>query len=136
MNIINETQYSIDEQKIEEYINFLFDKTKIKDKTFSLVFIDNDEMQKYNMEFRNKNYPTDVLTFCEDEDGYLGDILVNIDKVQEQAKEYNHSEKRELFFLITHGYLHLLGYDHMSIEEEKEMFSLQEKLLGEYNITR
>ena len=95
-------------------------------------------MHELNYEFREKDYPTDVLTFCDldEEEQYLGDIIINIDKVIEQAQEYHHSEKRELLFLITHGFLHLLGYDHHTPSEEEEMFGLQEKLLQGYNIKR
>ena len=57
--------------------------------------------------------------------------------MQEQAKEYGHSEKREIYFLVVHGLLHLLGYDHTkSKEEEKIMFALQDKILNQLNITR
>ena len=66
----------------------------------------------------------------------LGDIYISIDKVKEQAKEYGHSEKRELAFLAVHGLLHLLGYDHMEKEDEKVMFSRQELILDGYGITK
>ena len=66
----------------------------------------------------------------------LGDIYISIDKVKEQAKEYGHSEKRELAFLAVHGLLHLLGYDHMEKEDEKVMFSKQELILDGYGITK
>ena len=66
----------------------------------------------------------------------LGDIYISIDKCYEQAKEYEHSRVREICFLATHGILHLLGYDHMEEEEEKEMFGLQEELLDGYDIKR
>ena len=66
----------------------------------------------------------------------LGDIYICIKRMQEQALEYGHSEKRELSFLTVHGLLHLLGYDHMTLEDEKEMFGLQELVLNEANITR
>ena len=66
----------------------------------------------------------------------LGDIYICLPIAREQAEEYNHSLKRELCFLITHGILHLLGYDHLKIEDEKRMFSLQEELLSGYEINR
>ena len=87
---------------------------------------------------------TDVISFALEDSKdivyedfrLLGDIYIAIDVAYDQAVEYNHSREREVCFLATHGILHLLGYDHMNEEEEKEMFSLQEKLLQEYNITR
>ena len=66
----------------------------------------------------------------------LGDIYICLDKAYEQAITYGHSILREVCFLITHGLLHLLGYDHMEEDEEKIMFSLQEELLNEYGIKR
>ena len=66
----------------------------------------------------------------------LGDIYISIDKAKEQAKEYGHSLKRELCFLMTHGFLHLLGYDHMEKEDEMIMFPLQEKILKEFGVNR
>lgn len=135
MNIFNNTSYEITEDKIINYGNYLA-KNMNNYKCFSLILIDNKQMQEYNKEFRDKDYPTDVLTFCDEEEDYLGDIYINIDKVIEQANLYKHSEKREFLFLLTHGFLHLLGYDHQTKEEEVEMFSLQEKLLNEYNVIR
>ena len=100
-------------------------------------------MIEINKTYRGIDRPTDVISFAlEEDENYevkerlLGDIYISIDKVYEQAKEYEHSVKRELFFLVTHGFLHLLGYDHMTEEEEKEMFSLQEKILDEYGVKR
>ena len=66
----------------------------------------------------------------------LGDIYISIDKAKSQALEYGHSLLREICFLATHGILHLLGYDHMEPDDEKEMFALQNELLDEYNIKR
>ena len=133
-NIINLIDYEYDEEEIDNYIKYI--QKEINDKNFSIVFCDNKYIQELNNEFRQINKPTDVLSFEENLDDYLGDIIISIERMKEQAKEYNHSEKRELYFLITHGFLHLNGYDHKTKEEEKEMFFLQNKLLENYNITR
>jgi probable rRNA maturation factor len=66
----------------------------------------------------------------------LGDIIISVEKAKEQAEEYNHSFERELGFLAVHGLLHLLGYDHMTEQDEKEMFQKQEEILGEFNLGR
>ncbi len=66
----------------------------------------------------------------------LGDIYISIDKAKSQAEEYGHSLKRELSFLTVHGFLHLLGYDHMEKEDEIKMFSLQNEILKEYGVNR
>jgi probable rRNA maturation factor len=99
-------------------------------------------MHELNKEYRGVDRTTDVLSFAL-EDGEniklpireLGDVFVSIPKMIEQAKEFNHSEKRELSFLVCHGLLHLLGYDHTrSKEEEEKQFGLQDKILGDLNI--
>lgn len=139
-NLTNEKLKEIDE--LNEYTKYLIEYMKI-DASFSVIIIDNERIHEINKTYRGIDRPTDVISFAlEEDENYevkerlLGDIYISIDKVYEQAKEYNHSIKRELFFLVTHGFLHLLGYDHMTPEEEKEMFSLQEEILDSYGVKR
>lgn len=100
-----------------------------------VILMDSKAIHEYNRDYRNVDRPTDVLSFVDGEniDGviYLGDILINVEALRDQAKEYGHSLKREFCFLVVHGYLHLLGYDHHTPEEEKEMTELQEEVLYE-----
>ncbi len=133
--IINEFDFKIDQEGIEQYINYLKGQLKVE-KNLTVVFVDNDYITSLNNEFRAKDYPTDVLTFVEDLDEYLGDIIISYPKAEEQAKEYKHELRREIYFLITHGFLHLLGYDHLTEEEEKEMFEKQKELLNLYGVRR
>ena len=98
-------------------------------------------MHEMNRDYRGIDRTTDVLSFALEDEGKfedfreLGDIFVSIPKMKAQAKEYGHSEKRELSFLVCHGLLHLLGYDHTrSEEEEKIQFGLQDKILSELDI--
>lgn len=119
-----------------------------EDAEVSVTFVNNEEIHRLNKEYRQKDQPTDVLSFAleEGEDGLavddgvipriLGDIIVSVDKVLEQAKAYHHSFERELGFLTVHGFLHLLGYDHMNDEDEKIMFRRQEEILHEFGLTR
>ena len=110
--------------------------------TFSVV--DDEEIHQVNREYRNVDRPTDVISFPANEgesiaalpDGFLGDIMISLPRAEAQAEEYGHSLKRELSFLAVHGTLHLLGYDHMTDEEAKEMFALQDEILNEMGITR
>ena len=119
-----------------------------------ITLTNNDNIQKINAEHRNIDRPTDVLSFpmfereeitnlkIEDEDNeeheemMLGDIIVSVEKVREQAEEYGHSFKRELAYLITHGMLHLLGYDHMIEEEKTVMRKREEEILAILDIQR
>ncbi len=107
----------------------------------SVIFVDPSEIHEINRDYRHINRPTDVISFAlkDGEDDYemmegndeLGDIFINIQAIVDQANEYGHSMRREVCFLFTHGLLHLLGYDHMNPEDEKEMFNLQDVILDD-----
>ena len=140
-NLTNENLKEIDE--LNDYVKYLFDYMNIKDAVMSIIIVDNEEIHRINKEYRNIDRETDVISFALEEGETidepvktLGDIYISIDRVYEQAKEYGHSVKRELFFLVTHGFLHLLGYDHMKKEDEEVMFPLQEKILDNYGVKR
>ena len=129
-----------------DYLNDVLEYTLKKEKqdnaTFSLILSDDEEVHYLNKTYRNIDRTTDVLSFALNDGGafpgpinVLGDIYISIPKMKEQAKEYGHSEKRELSFLAVHGLLHLLGYDHtLGEKEEKEMFDLQKEILNEKGI--
>lgn len=120
----------------------------------SVTFVNNDEIQRINREYRDLDKPTDVISFAlEDEDDDLpiimdsemmaelpkniGDIFISVDKVQEQADFLEHPFERELGFLAVHGFLHLNNYDHMrSEEDEKVMFRLQREILDDFGLKR
>jgi len=143
--IINNTNKEIKEiKKLEDYIKFIVDKLELKKAIFNIIFVSNEEIQDINRQFRNIDRITDVISFALEDNKdvvyedfrLLGDIYIAIDVAYDQAIEYNHSREREVCFLATHGVLHLLGYDHMTIEEEKEMFDKQEELLNAFEIKR
>ncbi len=143
--IFNESNKEIKEiSKLEEYMKFVVRKLEIEKGIFNIIFVDNDKIHEINKEYRKVDRVTDVISFAlednpdivYDDFRLLGDIYIAIDVAYDQAIEYNHSREREVCFLATHGVLHLLGYDHMTEEEEKEMFGLQEELLQEYGINR
>lgn len=116
----------------------------------SVTLTDNARIQEINRDYRGKNQPTDVISFALEElgegemdiiqeDGMprnIGDIIISIERAKEQAQEYGHGFDRELGFLAVHGLLHLLGYDHMTTEDEKEMFGLQKEMLDAYGLQR
>lgn len=109
----------------------------------SIILVDNNQIHKINLDYRNIDRPTDVISFAAIDSEVdrklsyeLGDIYISIDKVYEQAKSYNHSVMREFAFLITHGTLHLLGYDHIEYDAEQVMFKKQEEVLSLLGIKR
>lgn len=111
----------------------------------SLSFVDNKEIHELNREYRGVDRVTDVLSFpllsddfedVELEEESLGDIVVSLERALEQSIEYNHSFEREVCFLICHSMFHLLGYDHDTDENTKEMREKEEHILNKLNITR
>ena len=107
---------------------------------FSIILVDANTIHEINREYRKIDKETDVISFASLDDESLlnmedtvelGDIFINVQAIREQAKDYGHSLKREFCFLVTHGILHLLEYDHLNKEEEKIMFDLQEEILNE-----
>lgn len=115
----------------------------------SVTFVTNDAIQEINRDYRDKDQPTDVISFAMEELGdgemevviegmprMLGDIIISIDRTQEQAEDFGHSFERELGFLAVHGFLHLLGYDHMNEVDEKIMFGKQDEILLSYGLER
>lgn len=107
----------------------------------SVIFVTADQIHMINREYRDTDRPTDVISFalhdCGDDyemmegEEELGDIFINVQAVVDQAAAYGHSMRREVCFLFTHGLLHLCGYDHMTKQEETEMFHLQDVILDE-----
>jgi probable rRNA maturation factor len=147
VEIFNETNEEVKDLEIlKPLLEFARIKENLEDTEleFSVIIVDNKRIHEINKEYRGIDRPTDVISFALEDneeiefDHYrvLGDIYISIDKVKEQAKAYGHSEKRELAFLTIHGFLHLLGYDHMEPEDEKVMFGKQEEILNEFGITR
>ncbi|NLB42449.1 MAG: rRNA maturation RNase YbeY [Clostridiales bacterium] len=125
----------------------------------SLLLVENEEIQHLNRDYRGIDNATDVLSFpmlnldpsdretwleelesgitADDQQVILGDIVISVEKAEEQAKEYGHGLKRELGFLMIHGVLHLLGYDHEKGEsEEQAMDAIQDAILEELSLPR
>lgn len=116
----------------------------------SVTFMADEEIRQVNAEYRGIDKPTDVISFALEEmtDGevaiiteqgmptILGDIIISVDTAKRQAVEYEHSIDREIGFLALHGFLHLLGYDHMTAEDEAKMFGRQKEILSSFGLER
>ena len=143
-SITNEYGYDKDYSYLDDVIKRTLKHEKVNNCVFSIIFVSLDEIQKINKEYRNLDKVTDVISFAFEDTGnivynnvrFLGEIYICIPRMIEQAKSYGHSETRELAFLTVHGLLHLLGYDHMTKEDEEIMFGLQEKILNEDERTK
>ena len=141
------------EDTIKKVLEQCFKQEKLENsKLYVSVTLTNPEnIHKINKEYRNIDKATDVLSFpmyekeeleekiakqhYEHED-VLGDIVISIEKVEEQAKEYGHSFERELSYMIVHGFYHLMGYDHIEEEDKKKMRPKEEKILNTLKIVR
>ncbi|CAF1840360.1 rRNA maturation RNase YbeY [Bacillus subtilis] len=152
IDIVDETGSVSEEmlKEVEKLLQFAAEREGVQDQAeVSVTIVSNDDIHQINKEYRGKDAPTDVISFALEEEGegeieivgaemppVLGDIIISADRTREQAEEYNHSFIRELGFLAVHGFLHLLGYDHMTKEEEEEMFTKQKELLDAYGLKR
>lgn len=143
-----------------DLLEFAAEKLGKETKEMAVTFVTNERSHELNLEFRDTDRPTDVISleykpevpiqFSEEDlidhpelaemmdefDAYIGELFISIDKAREQAEDYGHSFEREMGFLAVHGFLHINGYDHYTPEEEAEMFGLQEEILTAYGLTR
>lgn len=144
IGVFNNTDDDLDLKLVKKIARFTLDKLGIKNCEANIIFVDINEIHEINRTYRKIDRPTDVISFalednfdvCMEDFRVLGDIYICTEKIKEQALEYGHTELREMAFLIVHGLLHLLGYDHMNKEDEEVMFALQEEILNELKITR
>ena len=138
---------------IEKVLTKCFEEEKLENSNLYItVTLTNPEnIRKINKEYRNIDRATDVLSFpmfekdeleekIEKKDyehiDVLGDLVISIEKVQEQAKEYGHSFERELSYMLVHGFYHLMGYDHIEEKDKKIMRPKEEKILNDLKILR
>lgn len=141
------------EEIIRKVLERCFEEEQMeKSKLYITITLTTPKMiQKINKEYRNIDKATDVLSFpmfekedlerkIEEKDflheDILGDIIISIQKVKEQATEYNHSFERELSYMIVHGFYHLMGYDHIKQDDKKQMRIKEENILDKLKITR
>ena len=136
-------------KKIEEVLKQCYKEENIEAKYLyvNIILTNPENIRKLNKEYRNINKETDVLSFpmfekkelenfksnCQE---VLGDIVISIERVKEQALEYGHSFERELSYMVVHGFYHLMGYDHMEEEDKKEMRAKEEIVLKALKIER
>lgn len=143
--IFNQTEENLEEEikVLQNLLAFACKKENVENAEFNIIFVGKDMIQEVNRTYRGVDRVTDVISFALEDNKtidlnvrLLGDIYICLDKAHEQAIEYGHSFLREICFLSIHGFLHLLGYDHMEKEEEEVMFRRQEEILDEFGIKR
>ena len=119
----------LDVKKAKDELNKAFLKKFNTKDSATVILVDEDRIKQINNFYRKIDRVTDVISFEEHEDGYLGEIFICIPKAIDQANEYKHSLQREFTFLMCHGLLHLHGYDHLTKEQEDVMFSIQDEIM-------
>ncbi|MBI9049527.1 MAG: rRNA maturation RNase YbeY [Anaerolineaceae bacterium] len=136
LDIPQKFQSSIDSLALRKNIQLLLIEMEILDSTdFTIAFVDDPAIQALNLDFRGIDSPTDVLSFPseesnpEDDSVYIGDIVISMDTVERQSVEDNVAPIDEIHLLIIHGLLHLLGYDHDTVNNKKVMWEYQARLL-------
>lgn len=156
LQLIDETHQVTDHQLelVRDILEYAAGYLELPDNVeMSVTLMNNHHIHEINKQYRGIDKPTDVISFAMEEDGEeddiilpsdvdfdiprnLGDLMISMEKVEEQAKYLGHSTDRELGFLTIHGFLHLNGYDHMKAEDEQEMFGLQNEILNGYGLQR
>ncbi len=138
---------------VEKVLKKCFEEEGLLDSKLimTITFTTPEEIRKINKKYRKIDKATDVLSFPMFEkaeldekiknkdflyEDVLGDVIISIDKVREQAEEYGHSFERELSYMLVHGFYHLMGYDHIEEKDKKIMRPKEEKVLNELKITR
>ena len=144
IEVVNETDVEADLDALGDQARFVLDRLRIHPQAeLSVLLVDEPTIEELHVRWMDEPGPTDVLSFPMDElrptkddeepvEGLLGDIVICPQVAQKQAEAAGHARSDELALLLTHGVLHLLGYDHAEPEEQAEMFGLQARLLAEW----
>ena len=137
------------EKKIKKVLNQCYKTENLNPEYLyvNIILTNPENIRKYNKEYRNIDSETDVLSFPMFEKGelnnfkscckeVLGDIIISLERVEQQAKEYGHSFQRELAYMVVHGFYHLMGYDHINEDDKKVMRAKEENILKALKIER
>ena len=133
----------MEEKTIDDFCQKILTRVSVDNWEFSIVFCDDEYIKKLNSDYRMKDEPTDILTFCETDSDwnlqaeetecyYAGDMAVSVETLERNAEYFGVDVNEELKRLLIHGILHLKGMEHKSNDEDDEMISLQEKILKEF----
>ena len=144
VDVVNETTSTVDLDTVRALAEHCMTSMKVHpDADLAVIFVDEVAMEKLHIEWMDETGPTDVLSFPMDElrpgsderpsdPGLLGDIVICPTVAERQAKAVGHSADAEIRWLLAHGVLHLLGFDHAEPEEERAMFALQRQLVDSF----
>lgn len=135
LEIVKLTPCYVQIKSLEQAANFFNKKLKIKKiNSLVVVFVSSKKSKELNYKYRKKNKPTDILSFSSIEEGVLGELVICMDIIKQQSIEHKLSQRDELSYMLLHGILHLLGYDHEKTSEAKKMFGIQDHIYSKYLI--
>lgn len=129
---ISKTDLKIDINKLKKYLNAILAELGEKNISLNIALVNNEYIKELNLRYRKINRATDILAFTADEEKELGDIAISLEMANLQSKVFKNSFEKEVMLLLTHGILHLLGYDHHNKKDEGKMNSLQKELMEKY----
>jgi len=132
---LNADEFKVDVTHFEPFVSLLMGEVECLNGVLNVIFVDDAEIQQLNREYRDKDRPTDVLSFNYEGDmnasEVFGEVYVSVETAQRQAVDHKHSLHDELVKLVVHGILHVHGYDHEEDEEYREMYAVEKAVLGE-----
>lgn len=127
---LNQKEFKVVTSSFSKYIKKLIQLIDAREGILNVVFVNDQYIQALNKSYRNKDRPTDVLSFSYDDGDLVGEVYISVETAEKQAKDHNHSLLDELIKLIVHGILHIHGHDHEKDDEYKKMFAIEKRVLG------
>ena len=127
---LNQKEFGIKVAPFAPTIKRLSGAIKVQDGILNVVFVNDKYIRALNKAYRDKDEPTDVLSFSYGPDDLIGEVYISVETAERQSKEYKHSLSNELIRLIVHGILHVHGYDHEDEKDFEKMFAMEKKVLG------
>ena len=134
VEIHNKSGYKIDTKSVKKCAEYFLKYYKVGDKSVSIAFVNDSEIQPINLKYRGIDKPTDVLSFVENDaedadDDFLGEIIINYEQIRRQAKESGKSDRAEMIFILVHGLLHLIGRTDEKEEDRQKMIKEGENFI-------
>lgn len=128
--VVKRIPTSISTIEVERIVRTTISLVRRRSLGMTIIFTGDAEVRRLNRAYRGKNKTTDVLSFASDEPGYAGEIIISVPEARRKARKQGIALRDELRLLVIHGTLHLLGYDHETIGQERRMFPLQARILA------
>ena len=128
IEINNKANYKIDLKLVKKVVEVFGRAYKIKDQEISLAFVGAAEIKKINNIYRGLNQATDILSFAGEGD-FLGELVIDYGQIKRQAGKFKNSAEKELIFILTHGLLHLIGYDDKTEKQRIKMVKMGEEFI-------